>query len=74
MKTYPEVLVLEQVGNYRALAKSGGGYVWDEVLEYRVWCHPQDGAPDLEEELIRMTPILINMKNVNKNSMKSALL
>lgn len=74
MKTYPEVLVPEQVGNYRALAKSGGGYVWDEVLEYRVWCHPQDGAPDLEEELIRMTPILINMKNVNKNSMKSALL
>jgi putative acetyltransferase len=20
--------------------------VWDEVLEYRVWCHPERGAPD----------------------------
>jgi hypothetical protein len=27
---------------------AGGGYVWDEVLEYRVWCHPQEGAPDTE--------------------------
>ena len=31
---------------YPALAKSGGGYVWDAVLEYRVWCHPERGAPD----------------------------
>ncbi len=31
------------VGEYPALAKSGGGYVWDEVLEYRVWCHPEEG-------------------------------
>lgn len=36
------------VGNYPALTKAGGGYVWDEVLEYRVWCHPEDGAEDLE--------------------------
>jgi putative acetyltransferase len=28
------------------VAKAGGGYVWDEVLEYRVWCHPERGAPD----------------------------
>ena len=48
MKIYPEVLDPEQVGNYPAVAQSGGGYVWDEVLEYRVWCHPHDGAPDLE--------------------------
>lgn len=31
------------VGEYSALAKAGGGLVWDEVLEYRVWCHPIDG-------------------------------
>jgi len=37
------------VGTYPALAKSGGGYVWDEVLEYRVWCHPENGAPDIED-------------------------
>ncbi len=24
------------------MAKSGGGYVWDHVLEYRVWCHDGD--------------------------------
>jgi hypothetical protein len=23
--------------------------VWDEVLEYRVWCHPERGAEDLED-------------------------
>ena len=23
--------------------------MWDEVLEYRVWCHPAKGAPDLED-------------------------
>lgn len=26
------------VGTYPAAAKAGGGYVWDDVLEYRVWC------------------------------------
>ncbi|MBL8896598.1 MAG: GCN5 family acetyltransferase [Planctomycetes bacterium] len=44
---YPEVLDPQRVGSYPALAKAGGGYVWDEVLEYRVWCHPERGAPDL---------------------------
>ncbi len=34
------------VGEYPALASAGGGLVWDEVLEYRVWCHPERGAPD----------------------------
>ena len=23
--------------------------MWDEVLEYRVWCHPERGADDLHE-------------------------
>jgi putative acetyltransferase len=42
---YPEVLDASLVGTYPAVAKSGGGYVWDAVLEYRVWCHPERGAP-----------------------------
>lgn len=46
---YPNAIDPELVGSYEALAKSGGGYVWDAVLEYRVWCHPERGAPDLEE-------------------------
>ena len=43
---HPAVLNPELVGTYSAVAKAGGGYVWDEVLEYRVWCHPERGAPD----------------------------
>lgn len=45
---YPEVFKPEQIGNYPALTNSGGGYVWDEVLEYRVWCSPHNGAEDIE--------------------------
>ena len=40
---YPKVKDPNMVGEYPALSKAGGGYVWDEVLEYRVWCHPQEG-------------------------------
>jgi hypothetical protein len=41
---YPDVLNPELVGTYPAHAHAGGGYVWDEVLEYRVWCHPRKGS------------------------------
>ncbi len=47
--SYPAVLDVDMVGSYPALAKAGGGYVWDEVLEYRVWCHPEAGAPDEDD-------------------------
>ncbi len=40
---YPKVKDPAMVGEYSALAKTGAGYVWDEVLEYRVWCHEDDG-------------------------------
>lgn len=43
---YPPVLDSSKVGEYSAVAKAGGGFVWDAVLEYRVWCHPERGAPD----------------------------
>ena len=46
--SYPEVLDPSLVGTYPAVTKAGGGYVWDEVLEYRVWCCPSKGAEDLE--------------------------
>lgn len=48
MSLYPAVKDSALVGTYPAVVSSGGGYVWDEVLEYRVWCHPHDGAPDTE--------------------------
>jgi hypothetical protein len=46
---YPAVVDPSAVGSYPRLAGAGGGFVWDEVLEYRVWCHPERGAPDLED-------------------------
>ncbi len=46
---YPKVKDITKVGSYPGSVKAGGGYVWDEVLEYRVWCHPESGAEDLED-------------------------
>ena len=37
------------VGTYLGTAKAGGGYVWDAVLEYRVWCHAEPGAPESDD-------------------------
>jgi hypothetical protein len=33
----PEVFDKSKVGTYDLLCKAGGGFVWDHVLEYRVW-------------------------------------
>lgn len=46
MSKYPSAIKPELVGEYPAYAKSGAGYFFDEVLEFRVWCHPERGAPD----------------------------
>ena len=45
---YPDAVDAGLVGTYPAVARAGGGFVWDDVLEYRVWCHPEQGAPDKE--------------------------
>jgi hypothetical protein len=42
--TYPTASDPSQVGKYPGLVKSGGGYFYDDVLEYRVWLHPERGA------------------------------
>ena len=49
IQKYPDAVDPDLVGTYPADAKGGGGYVWDDVLEYRVWCHPESGAPDEED-------------------------
>ena len=46
---YPDAIDASLVGTYSPLANSGGGYVWDDVLEYRVWLHPERGAADEED-------------------------
>jgi len=47
--SYPTAVADELVGTYPAAARAGGGFVWDAVLEYRVWLHPERGAPDLHD-------------------------
>jgi len=49
MTKYPRAEDAEKVGSYPSSVKAGGGYVWDAVLEYRVWCSPRLGAEDLED-------------------------
>jgi hypothetical protein len=49
MSDFPDAIDPSMVGEYPALAKSGAGYFYDHVLEYRVWCHPERGAEDLHE-------------------------
>ncbi|WP_225748170.1 GCN5 family acetyltransferase [Eikenella sp. Marseille-P7795] len=46
---YPSAVHPEKVGTYPARTHSGGGYFYDQVLEYRVWCHPERGAPDVHQ-------------------------
>lgn len=41
---YPPAINPNKVGTYPALVKSGGGYFYDEVLEYRVWIHGHKGS------------------------------
>jgi hypothetical protein len=43
---FPRAIDPARVGKYPASCFAGGGFVWDAVLEYRVWCHPERGAPD----------------------------
>jgi len=43
---FPRAINPARVGKYPISCDAGGGYVWDAVLEYRVWCHPENGAPD----------------------------
>ncbi len=43
---YPDAVDSSKVGTYPTLVKSGAGYFYDEVLEYRVWVHPELGGED----------------------------
>jgi len=41
---YPPAIDPSKVGSYPALTKSGAGYFYDDVLEFRVWIHPKGGG------------------------------
>lgn len=44
---YPLAVDPSLVGTYPIETKSGAGYFYDDVLEYRVWLHPERGAVHL---------------------------
>jgi hypothetical protein len=44
---YPNAVAPAKVGSYSGPNNSGAGYFYDEVLEYRVWLHPENGAAPL---------------------------
>src|SRR6266481_10013034 len=46
---FPRAIDPTRVGKYPGYCHAGGGFVWDAVLEYRVWCHPERGAPDEDD-------------------------
>ena len=48
---FPEAIDPAKVGTYPVSCSAGGGFVWDAVLEYRVWCHPERGAPEIRKSL-----------------------
>jgi putative acetyltransferase len=41
---HPVAVNVGLVGSYPALTKSGAGYFYDDVLEYRVWMKPAGGG------------------------------
>jgi len=47
LSAYPLAVDSAQVGKYAPESKSGAGYFYDDVLEYRVWFHPERGAAAL---------------------------
>lgn len=47
---YPLAVASSLVGTYPVDTRSGAGYFYDDVLEYRVWLHPDKGAAPLNGE------------------------
>lgn len=41
---FPTAADPSRVGTYASDTKSGAGYFYDDVLEYRVWSHPENNA------------------------------
>jgi putative acetyltransferase len=50
---YPIAVDARRVGSYPALTKSGAGYFYDDVLEYRVWINPPEGGDDYYKPFAR---------------------
>ena len=71
---YPDAVNPSLVGTYSAHAKAGGGFVWDDVLEYRVWCHPEDGSDDYCYSFVTYTEALAFSKRAERAQEPLALI
>jgi hypothetical protein len=69
---YPEASYPAKVGSYPAITFSGGGYVYDDVLEYRVWEHPVN-KPARFEAFANYNEALL-YSNSNKHAEKPLVL
>jgi putative acetyltransferase len=45
-ESLPPAIDVARVGSYPVLSHSGGGFFFDDVLEYRVGVHPPEGGDD----------------------------
>jgi len=60
---FPTAVDPNLVGTYPALTKSGAGYFYDDVLEYRVWIHPKNGGDVFYRAFASYEPALQFSKN-----------
>lgn len=60
---FPTAIDPSGVGTYPALTKSGAGYFYDDVLEYRVWVHPKGGGDDHFAAFASYEPALAYAQN-----------
>lgn len=71
MKKYPDAVNPKRVGKYPGLAGAGGGFFYDEVLEYRVWFCTGRGAEPVEpgvfDDYFYAFPTYKEAKDFSKN-------
>lgn len=72
-RRYPRAVDPTCVGRYSPIAKSGGGFVWDEVLEYRVWCHQPEGGDDYYVAFANYPRALVHSKRMRKHGAEEPL-
>ena len=63
---YPLAVDVKKVGSYPALTKSGAGYFYDNVLEYRVWIKPAEGGDDYHKAFARYEDALAFSKETTE--------
>ena len=65
--SYPLAVDAQRVGSYPALTKSGAGYFYDDVLEYRVWINPPAGGDDYYKAFARYEDALTFSRNTPRS-------